>query len=63
MQAISDLIKAMVDKIDNDTVIIVGLIMLGIVYAASNTGEQTVGNIVSGFVGYLGGQYKLSNDS
>ena len=49
--------KGLLNKIDNDTIIILGLALLSLVYATMGTGEQIVANIVSGFVGYLGGQF------
>lgn len=56
------LIKNLIDKLDNDTLIIIGLIVLALVYSVSATGEQIVGNIVAGFVGYLGGQYAINKN-
>ena len=45
------------EKIDNDTLIVVGLIALAIIYSFNAGGEQIVNNIVSVFAGYIGGQY------
>jgi hypothetical protein len=49
--------KDLLNKIDNDTLIVVGLIVLAIMYSFNAAGEQIVNNIVSVFAGYIGGQY------
>jgi hypothetical protein len=47
------------ERINNDTLIICALAAVAMVYAFGGSGEQIVGNIVAGFVGYLGGQYEI----
>lgn len=53
--------KTLLDRLNNDTLIIIGLAALALVYATTGSGEQIVSNIVAGFVGYIGGQYTVSN--
>ncbi|MFB5622876.1 MAG: hypothetical protein ACE5RH_02680 [Nitrosarchaeum sp.] len=54
-----EFLKMLLGKIDNDTLIIIGLVGIAFTYALINSqdGAQIVSNIVAGFVGYLGGQY------
>lgn len=53
-----EFMKSILEKIDNDTLIVMGLIGIAFVYAFQNQGDtQIVSNIVSIFGGYIGGQY------
>lgn len=49
----------LLNKLDNDTIIILGLIAIAFTYVFKATpgGEQVVSNIVSIFGGFIGGQY------
>lgn len=51
--------KLLLDKLDNDTLIIFGLVGIAVMYVLKNPpdGQQIVSNIVSIFGGYIGGQY------
>ena len=40
-------------KINNDTVAILGLILIACFYAATGTGEQVVAAITGGMLGYI----------
>ena len=40
-------------KINNDTVAIIGLILIACFYAATGTGEQVVAAITGGMLGYI----------
>jgi hypothetical protein len=52
--------KDLLGKINNDTLIIVGMIVIAVVYAFRVPDSQVVNTIVAGFVGYIGGQYSVS---
>ena len=48
------------ERIDNDTLVILGMIAVALVYSVTGTGEQIVNSIVSAFGGFIGGQYVAS---
>lgn len=53
-----EFMKSILEKIDNDTIIVLGLIGIAFAYAFQEQGDtQIVSNIVSIFGGYIGGQY------
>ena len=49
--------RDILSRIDNDTLIIVGMIVIALLYGWRSPDAQVVNTIVAGFVGYLGGQY------
>jgi hypothetical protein len=47
--------KDLLQKINNDTLVIIGLILIAAVYAFKGNGEQVVTAIIGGFIGYMRG--------
>lgn len=59
-----ELLQQLIEKIDNDSIIIFGLVGLALIYAFQQQGgEQVVSNIVAMFGGYIGGQYVSTKKS
>ena len=50
--------KNVLDNFDNDTLVIVALSVMAILYVFNGNGEQVVTSISSGFIGYLRGLSK-----
>lgn len=48
-------VKDLLRRINNDTLIIIGLTVIAIIYSVNNTGEQVVTAIIAGFIGYIRG--------
>ena len=51
--------KELLSRIDNDTLIIIGMVAIAMLYGWRSPDAQVVNTIVAGFVGYIGGQYRL----
>lgn len=52
-----EFLKSLVEKLDNDTLIIAGMIGLAIYGLSNSDGGQLAQNVVSILGGYIGGQY------
>lgn len=52
-----NIIKGLIERIDNDTIIIMGLVIIAITYSFAEDSGNIVHTIVIGLLGYLGGQY------
>jgi hypothetical protein len=57
MNSLWSVIKGIIERIDNDTVIIIGLVAIAITYSFAEESGNIVHTIVIGLLGYLGGQY------
>ena len=47
--------KELLEKLDNDTIIVIGLTAVALTYAFKGGGDQIVNTIIAGFIGYIRG--------